>query len=804
MEHTTKQTHPNLRTRGVWAGLAACLLLVAVYLLTYTGRIELGDQIQYFDGVGGQARFAIPELDESAWQWMPTEFRRGDAMPLRQSLAEPLFTVLASPLYWIAERVPTLGLVHTVWLFNIAVTALLCGAFYAWARRLRFSIQVSLMGMLALGLLTILLPYSQTFFREPLMALFAILAALTLDSVRAGQLRIRIIGVLLAGVLLIMAYLSKDATLFALPGLACLLLTESFWGRPVVRRAAMIALVAALAVPLLLIYTPLLSLLPENGLLASYPVSREVTRESLHTYLLSLGGSFWGTSPVLLLALPGAALTWRAGGRGRVLTIVGVVLGFVVAYALLRGEGWFGGTIWPQRFLLPVIPFAMILTLPALERLLKRTTARWLVWLGVVVLIYSAWWQLSGTLFNWYAWGDATFDLSSGGLAYWNPGFNAVAYLRPTILTATLGQYPLNFAWVRAELWLWPVVTGLLIAGALLVLRRAENLRRPWLWITALTAVLGLATFGLLSALYPVDSLYMAERDDLHAMVQAIRQDVPLGDAIFIADQEYAPFFYNYGKIGRRRAVILPYHPGERSSADQPALLPDVTPVEALSDGTRTLIRQFARRFDRLWLLQNYGPAEGFALRPLERVMAAEFYWIGETVISSRARLIEYESTFAPPPGNATELPVDVIFADPITGETLHLEGVELGQAVVSPGDALPLSFYWSADAPTTRLYTVALFLAAQANPGLRVQGDDSWPGASLAPTTLFEPGVTVQDNRAVQLPPDLPAGTYQVWVKLYRFDDLTQTFVDMQPQSGPTFDAVLSVLPVTVIVTDP
>ena len=51
--------------------VAIFLLLASAYLITYTGRIELGDQLEYFDAVGGVARFGQPLADEAAWQNPP-------------------------------------------------------------------------------------------------------------------------------------------------------------------------------------------------------------------------------------------------------------------------------------------------------------------------------------------------------------------------------------------------------------------------------------------------------------------------------------------------------------------------------------------------------------------------------------------------------------------------------------------------------------------------------------------------------------------------------------------------------------
>ena len=108
----------------------------------------------------------------------------------------------------------------------------------------------------------------------------------------------------------------------------------------------------------------------EQGL----PVPRrdwEFFREAMASQLLSPGGSFWGSSPILLLAVPSAYLLWRRGGRRHLWAATLILLSYAVGHAM-RGPHWFGGLSWPPRFLLPALPFVMLLTLPALEWLLKH------------------------------------------------------------------------------------------------------------------------------------------------------------------------------------------------------------------------------------------------------------------------------------------------------------------------------------------------------------------------------------------------------------------------------------------------
>jgi len=41
-------------------------------------------------------------------------------------------------------------------------------------------------------------------------------------------------------------------------------------------------------------------------------------------------------------------------------------------------------------------------------------------------------------------------------------------------------------------------------------------------------------------------------------------------------------------------------------------------------------------------------------------------------------------------------------------------------------------------------------------------------PQATFRPMTTWRPGEHIRDNHGLALPPDLPPGTYEVWVKVY------------------------------------
>ncbi len=784
--------------------LTLLVLLAAVYMVTYTGRVEIADELQYYDAAGSLARFGDTKTGVSAWQFMPNNFREQGSTPTRPTIAEPLFIYASAPLYALADAVEGLGLAHTAWLFNIVMTPLVCLAFFALAQAVGFSRRAALVSAIALGLLTVLWPYSSRFFREQLMMVFLLLTALALEHWRRNPRRV---WLMLIGVgCFVLAYLTKEASVLALPALVTAALPDRVWRATRARRVSAGLMIAALLTPLVMVYTPLLDWLPPVPLFGFYRLEPAFTRTALHTYLFSIGGSFWGTSPVLLLGLIGAPLLMREGRHRLVWVAVLMMLGFAVSYGLLRGEEWFGGTIWPQRFLMPLIPFVMLLTVPIFERVLDspRRHRALLIAVGVLAL-YSLWWQLVGVGFRWDAYGNATFDLSGGGLVYWSGGFNDLRYIRPVVLSGVIGQQPLNAAWVRVDLF-WPPMLFVGLAFAALVILRAlmRSTRAARGIAYILPLILVALMFGAVRALYDADPLYQA-RPDLHAMVETLRARATTETPILINDPEYAMFFYNYGKVGRARLITLPYHPGDRGSCDQPLLIESPNPAALIAPPSAQVIHYLAAHHPRVGLLMFDAPETPCIVRPLERFMGQRYYRVGEIRTDANVRLLEYATQSAPDPDGF----IDAEVTRPLTftlpnGDALRLIGFTLPRGEsYQAGDALPLSLRFEAIAPTQAEFTVAWYVA-DADGRVWVEGENTWPAATFKPTSALVQGEQFWDNRAAFLPADLPAGTYQLWVRLYTSDPNSGAITLAEIDGAgvvPIGDGDMAVLPVEITV---
>ncbi len=777
--------------------IALVTLLASVYMLTYSGRIESGDSLLLVDAVGSVVNQGDTRLDLAVPHRPPPPqlIQSGQVYPLPAVNAEVLQLVLAAPLYWAAQRLPGVGLVHAVYLFNVLVCALAGGVMFLYARVLGYSERTAALAGLLLGLATIVWPYSKSFFQEPAALLLLLLAGLLLERWRAGGAT----SVwLLAGAALAVtgAALNKNAAVLALPALLVIAL-PGLQSASRARLAQYAVFAVGLVAALLVVGRVFDVFVRLERLFAALDGPQDYTFTALHSYLLSPGGSLWGTSPVLLLAVPGVWLLLRGGSWRCPLALALALGGFAFVYAVRQGPDWFGGLSWPPRFLVPTIPFALLCALPVIERLAHGRMPLWARGGAGALIAFSVWVQFTGVSLWWGEYA-AALPPEAEGLIEWGGGLNDLRYVRWVLVPTLWERLPLDFAWVRVGTPGWAVVFGGLAAASAVMLRWSAHPR--WrLAAVGLPLVFAAAAWSGLRAIYQ-DALYLGDRPQLHALLPLLEAAAGPDAVALVSDPEYMPFLLNYARFASPRLVALPYHPGERSSPEQTPQVVSDNPIFLLEQNSAPLIHALAETRDYLWLVASSGPYMPWAVRPVERFMAAHYFVLGEQESAPDARLIAYSAASAPDPFafRGPEYLSDVLFDG-----SIRLVGFDLPRGkVYEPGAALSISLYWQAEAPVTRDYTAAWFLRDAT--GWEVQqGMDSEPGAGFSPTSVWEPGVPVRDNRALRVPAGLAPGQYQLWVVLYDRD--VYGGVTNLPAAGADIrDGYIGVLPTAITVTAP
>jgi hypothetical protein len=129
-------------------------------------------------------------------------------------------------------------------------------------------------------------------------------------------------------------------------------------------------------------------------------------------------------------------------------------------------------------------------------------------------------------------------------------------------------------------------------------------------------------------------------------------------------------------------------------------------------------------------------------------------------------------------------------------GEGIGLVGYEL-TGTIAPGDSLSVTLYWSPSIPINEDWTVFVHLVDQA--GQLWSQDDSQPRDSTYPTSLWAEGEVIADVHELTLPADLPAGTYEIRVGMYRLETVERLpVVDPSGDRQPGDTAVLEKIPVS------
>ncbi len=143
-----------------------------------------------------------------------------------------------------------------------------------------------------------------------------------------------------------------------------------------------------------------------------------------------------------------------------------------------------------------------------------------------------------------------------------------------------------------------------------------------------------------------------------------------------------------------------------------------------------------------------------------------------------------YANVYARPPGSLAARPPEHAL-DAALNDAISLAGYDVQPAALHPGDILYLQLHWRVHAVSGEDWTVFTHLlrredgekagnreGANGHGGfVQVAGRDSPPGGGSLPTSRWQPGWRVLDEYQIQLPGDLPPGTYTLAAGLYRAD---------------------------------
>ena len=336
------QEHP----REPMKSYAVFLIVLGVTLLFYTGAIDSSDAEHTVAMAANIARTG--RLDVNAIGAIEaieaTELAIYNGAGQRYSKYGQFTSVVMIPLVWLGDVMPGMNAIATVALLNPLLTALTATVLYHFLRQLRVDGRSALGVALIYGVATPALVYSTTLYREPLVALLLLLAVMSVFYGRA----------LVAGALVALLITTHNVYVVsgAVLGLS-LLAQHGIW--PTVRYG----LVAALGVLITLGFNMAFygSLFATGYDLSGVEAFNVPAWVGIYGLLFSpYRGIVW-YAPMVVLALVGGRACYRQQ-RGLTLTISGLTLATLGVFA--SWWSWYGGVVWGPRFLIPLLPLAMI------------------------------------------------------------------------------------------------------------------------------------------------------------------------------------------------------------------------------------------------------------------------------------------------------------------------------------------------------------------------------------------------------------------------------------------------------------
>jgi len=796
-------------------------LTLAVYLVTFLGAPKSPDERALFSGIDSLVKRGDFRVNQIYWDYsnVAMETTDGEMVPNY----EPAQMILGIPFYLWGRSLG--AALQGVMAFNAVVTAASVALLYLCFIELGYRRRTATLGALVYAFATLAWPYSRVFFREPLTVLAYLIAVYALLRYRSPAPR-RLLWPALAGAAAGLAFVTKQISVAAFPALLLLALAYE-WRRPAdagaprsLRQTRLRALLAA-AIPLAAIvllgqlyqWTTLGGVETFARNIVDYTTNPQLSsslpermlRGGLGLTISPFRGIFW-YSPVLLLGLIGA-LPFTRRHRWEGIAFLLLIAAHILGYS--RYLYWSGGVAWGARYMLPIIPFLLLLAAPVFAWLIKdqappftselsqntgsglRVThyaLRITTWL---LIAWSSFVALLGILFDWRAY-ELPFLLEQakvwGGIGeaidatYMNIALSPVAGHIRLLLH---GGAPLDFAWMQQRAMGQSALApqGLLLSLGLVGLALAALV---WIWrrpqraglAALLMAAASIVTASLLLLIYRQgDARFDAyDVDRFLKPIMARLEEVECGwqdcdQVALLPDPALTDYFLNY-----LRAPLVWYGL-------------DYAPVN------ERLMERLAGRYGRIWLVRDRSAAADDAegRRAVERWLVEHAFKLEEEQIDDWARLVQFSAAGLPAENVAPEQSLgDMILAraalsieqQPAAGRQSAAEPLDDGQVQARPGDVVQLSLHWRAQQPPAGNYTVFVQLL-DAN-GQVVAQKDRWPGDGLFPTAALSAGQVVIDNLALALPDELPPGVYRLIAGLYQGD------VEGYPRlSGPGGDFV-------------
>ena len=754
-------------------------LLVAVYALTYVGAFKSGDERIVFSSVDSWVKRGDFTINQIYW---------ADASGLREDgevvgYFEPGQMLAAVPFYVWGRFLG--AAVQGTFLLNIFVTAA-CGTLvFLSSIALGYRRKAALVATLLYAFATPAWAYSRYFFREPLATLAGLLAFYGVLRYGRDRRPLWLILSILGLGIAVATKLSAGVLLFPLALLAYSYRSHLPQAQGDHRYARILLILAVIILAVLLFLGA--RMYEDEGLgafhrFASHIPSMLSTFSDPGRMLVSLFGLTFSPykglfiyAPVLLLGLLGAPMFWRRHPR-EALPIALLLSIYLIGHVLY--PIWWGGVCWGPRFLVPVIPFLILMALPIIERVINvinesetRSLRMILLLLGLSILvIVSLLVQSVSVTIDPHKSELNTIDQL---LQLPTPPDTAQIVetmtfdwaLSPIWGQARLllaGDTLLDFAWIREEtglgsrvLWqpllLWVAWLALTIFACWLLWRQPQQ-----------ALVVGLLAIPLFLGIASLQLLQFREGDkrfdpyevgwSLSPIIEYLENESSPADILIVNSSFQTDYFLN-----RLRAPLKWYGFPEQQYPPRRDI--------------REQLDRILEQGRRVWLVRAQ-PQETDAHRGIEQYLVEQAFKVDELQYGNWSRLM----LFLPPEGQEiARKSLHMVQGDEVrlAGYAIQLEaeGMEPVALEVQPDAWMQLRLRWQAIRAMDNDYTVFVQLLDEASQVIWQK--DRYPGDGVFPTSQWKTEQDVSDNYAFQL--DLAPGNYRLIAGMYDWHTMTR-----------------------------
>lgn len=552
------------------------LLLFGIYLLSFSGILYSQDSMSMFavtESFVKRGEFNTDQL------W--TLFKaRNEIASDGESYAKYGYgtSLFAAPLYALALYLPfDLGLTQTTLLTSSIVIALAGALVFLSARRLNFSREVSIVAALLFGLATPAWVYAKQFWSEPyaLCTLFA--AFYFLQRYRDGS---GTRDAIIAGCALGLAVATRVTNAALIPVFAWYGFMEAVRDTRV--RRGLIGFIATLT---LIAFSIAWYDWVRYGhpFITGYRADETFDNPiwlGAYGLLFSPGKGLFIYAPFLVALAFAAPAFFRRARRETI--VIGILFTF---YTLLFSAWyyWWGGTNWGPRFLVPTLPFLVLMIAPAIE-LAKSKKSFAIIFAALCLLAF--YFQLLGISIPSLAYRTRMLRLST------TPDWDAIFLPQFSPLVGYLNLLKpsaLDFAWVRlldnkvTIDWLVIALTLAFIIFCLSMLYRSQFAIRHPQYAISLTLVLAIA-LSLFSVHQYRGDIRLGGSDGYRALLQTIAREEQPRDVMILNDDTRTPFFFNENRA-RLRWYGLSRDPKQ------------------FDDQTVALLTRLAQQYARVWFV---------------------------------------------------------------------------------------------------------------------------------------------------------------------------------------------------------